>query len=175
MFAGLRTVEPVAKDASLPPSPTRDTVAAAAAALMVHHALRRGNDGARDGAPCSAVDVATTSDPLPATTDAPTPPSAITTTSSRPPSAPRAVFYDFVPTAGAPPPPRWGAAAASVGASLVIVGGVGAAVFNDAWSYGAAAAAWARLRTRSAPSHTLAPAFRRSDGPGAVFGAAAAA
>jgi len=67
--------------------------------------------------------------------------------------APRPVFYDFlVATGGSPPAPRWGHAAAAFGAdTLVIVGGVGAAVFEDVHVFDALSGSWHEVRTKGPP------------------------
>jgi len=100
---------------------------------------------------------------------APLPPATPTAPGERP------VFYDFVPAAGAQPPPRWGHAAAALGDALVVVGGVGAAVFDDAWAYDAVGGTWTRIRDKAGGSRASGGSSRKAEGPGPSFGAAGAA
>ena len=111
------------------------------------------------------------------------PPRPLSPLPNPPPPPPRAVpiFYDAPPAAGPAPAPRWGHAAASLGGRIYVIGGVGAAVFDDVASYEPAAGAWRAVQTATNPGRggqaagPSSSGSASSDGPGPVFGAAAAA
>ena len=84
--------------------------------------------------------------PLPLPLPLPPPPSRAAL------GAPRPVFYDFLRATGSSPAPRWGHAAAALGTdALVVVGGVGAAVFEDVHVFDAIAGSWHEVRTTGPP------------------------